>query len=303
MQIISGMAYLILNDFKKLIQQENLSQIIGSDYSILDSLALSAVQTATSYLTQKYITAQEFQDTQKWDSTVVYKAANRVYLDAPAYNAAGTYILGALTLQAGNVYKCTTAITVAEAFNPAHWGLLGVQYALFYAKYPNPLFTLTNNYNIGDLVFWGTSSWRCLRATDHGSHEGALQSVYSQQIPFNNIFPDAIGQTQWTAIAPIPYTIPATTDILNTTYWAPGDNRNQELLNYTIDIALYRVHKRIAPRNIPDLRVKAYDDAIKWLKDAGAVNNSGITADLPRIQPKSGARIRWGGDVRKQNNY
>lgn len=297
------MGYLIQNDFKKLIQAENLAQILGNDYSILDSLALSAVQTATSYLTQKYITAQEFQDTQRWDSTVVYKATNRAYLDAPAYNAAATYAFGALVLQAGSVYKCTTAISVAEPFNPAHWTLLGAQYAMFYAAYPNPLFTLTNVYVVGDLVFWGTSSWRCLKATVGGSHESDLQAVYSQQIPYGNAFPDSPGQTQWQVVAPVPYTIPAGTDILDTTYWTAGDNRNQELLNYTIDIALYRMHKRIAPRNIPDLRVKAYDDAIRWLKDAGAVANSGITADLPRIQPRSGARIRWGGDVRKQTGY
>lgn len=296
------MAYLIQNDFKKLIQQENLSAIIGNDQSILDSQALSAVQTATSYLTQKYITAQEFQDTQKWDATVVYKATNRVYLDAPAYVSTITYSVGNLVLQAGSVYRCNTS-GATGAFDPTQWDMLGLQYTLFYAAYPNPLFILTNVYKTEDIIFWGTSSWRCLIATVTGSHTADLQAVYSQQIPYANTFPDTPGQTQWQAIAPIPYTVPAGTDILNTTYWTPGDSRNQELLNCVIDITLYRVHKRIAPRNIPDLRVKAYDDAIKWLKDAGDVGNSGITADLPVKQPKSGGRIRWGGNVRTQTTY
>jgi hypothetical protein len=296
------MSYLIQADYKKLIQTENLSQIIGNDFSILDSVSLSAIQTATSYLTQKYITGQEFQDTAKWNSAVVYKATNRVYLDAAAYVTTNTYNVGDLTLQAGNISRCNTGATTG-AFDPTKWDLLGAQYAIFYAAYPNPLFILSNTYLVGDLVFWNTSSWRCQIATVGGSHEADLQAVYSQQIPYNNSFPGSPGQTQWVAVVPIPYVVPAATDILNTTYWTPGDSRNQELLNFVMDIALYRMHKRIAPRNIPDLRIKAYDDAIKWLRDAGDVGNSGITADLPVKQPKSGGRIRWGGNVRTQTGY
>lgn len=296
------MAYLIQSDYKKLIQTENLSAIIGNDQSVLDSTALSAVQTATSYLTQKYIVAQEFQDTGKWDSAIVFKVTNRVYLDAPVYVAATIYAVGNLALQAGSVYRCNTA-GATGAFDATKWDLLGAQYAMFYAGFPNPLFILTSVYKVGDLVFWGTSSWQCITATVIESHTGQLQSVYSQNIPYGNTFPDTPGQRQWSAVAPIPYTVPAATDILNTTYWTPGDNRNQELLNCVIDITLYRVHKRIAPRNIPDLRVKAYDDAIRWLRDAGDVGNSGITADLPVRQPKSGGRIRWGGNIRTQNTF
>ena len=83
-------------------------------------------------------------------------------------------------------------------------------------------------------------------------------------------------------------------------YWKFGDNRNQQLVNYFIDIALYHVHSRISPRNIPDLRVKRYDDAIKWLKMAG---RGDITAELPLIQPKQGARVRYGGQVKNINTY
>lgn len=296
------MGYLIQSDYKKLIQTENLSAIIGNDQSVLDSTALSAVQTAISYLTQKYITAQEFQNTAEWDPTVVYKATNRVYLDADAYVSATIYNVGDLTLQGGNVYRCNTANTTG-AFNVANWDLLGAEYAIFSAAYPNPLFILTNVYAVNDIIFWGTSSWKCLIATVIDSHTADLQAIYSQQIPYQNVFPDVPGQNQWQGVAPIPYTVPAATDILDTAYWTPGDSRNQELLNCVIDITLYRVHKRIAPRNIPDLRVKAYDDAIKWLKDAGDVGSSGITADLPVRQPKSGGRIRWGGNVRTQTTY
>ncbi len=296
------MSYIILNDFKSLIQSQNLMQILGNDLSILATNIQKAQKEAISYLVQKYLTAQEFQDTNEWDPTLSYKATNRVYLDAAAYVTANTYNVGALTLEGGNVYQCNTANTTG-VFAPANWNLLGAEYAIFYVDFPNPLFNLNNVYAVGDIVFWGTSSWQCLTATIPETHIGDLQAIYSQQIPATNSFPGSSGQTQWQAIAPIPYVVPAATSILNTTYWTPGDNRNPQLVGYTIDIAVYHATPRLAPNNIPDIRVKRYDDAIKWLKDAGDVGSSGITADLPVKQPKSGGRIRWGGNVRRANDY
>lgn len=293
------MAYLILSDFKKQIQSTNLQQIIGSDQSILTSAILTAVAESISYLVQRFITSQEFQDLNVWNPAAIYKPTNRVYLDALPY-AQQVYALGDLSLQAGNIYQCSVVIAAPEVFNPAHWALLGPEFTIYNVPYPNPLFQLQGFYNVGDIVFWKDRSYTCSIATVGDTHNADLQAVYTNQIPFNNQFPDAIGQTQWQATGPIPYVVPANTLILNTTYWARGDNRNQQLLTYTIDIALYHVHCRIAPQNIPDIRVKRYDDAKKWLKMA-AVGD--VTADLPMIQPKSGNRIRYGSLVRTRTTF
>lgn len=40
---------------------------------------------------------------------------------APAYSASGTYVVGAYVTYNGNIYRCTTAITTAEAWTAAHW--------------------------------------------------------------------------------------------------------------------------------------------------------------------------------------
>jgi hypothetical protein len=82
--------------------------------------------------------------------------------------------------------------------------------------------------------------------------------------------------------------------------WVKGDNRNQQMVNYLIDIILYHLHSRIAPRNIPELRVKRYDDAIAWLKQCA--KGEFITGGLPLLQPRQGMRIRHGGSLQKQNN-
>jgi hypothetical protein len=82
--------------------------------------------------------------------------------------------------------------------------------------------------------------------------------------------------------------------------WLSGDNRNLSLVECYIDIVLYKLHKGIAPRNIPDLRVKAYDDAITWLDKCA---DGRITLDVQKLQPSQGNKIRFGGNSKRINNY
>ncbi len=48
------MSYLVLNDYKKQIQSDNLNQVISSDTTILSAAALTAQAEAISYLIQNY---------------------------------------------------------------------------------------------------------------------------------------------------------------------------------------------------------------------------------------------------------
>lgn len=295
------MAYLILSDFKKLIQTDNLSAIIGADFTILDQVKSAAQTEVVSYLTQKYDTSREFTDTVPFNRATTYKGNNRVYLDADTYNATSLYALNALTLYSGNVYICSTAITVAEVFTPAHWTLIGTQYSMFYVTLPKPEFNYNDVYSVGDQVWWKDKVYTCAIATILLSHGTQLQYGEYANLPQTNVAPDDSinGIKYWgngTA-----YSVTAGTLPTDTTKWTAGDNRNSQLVNHCIDIALYTVHSRIAPRNIPELRVKRYDDTIKWLKNAAQGNT--ITANLPLIQPKQGGRIRWGSEIKKLNQF
>lgn len=295
------MPYLIAKDLRKSIQAENLQQIIGNDDSTLTAAILTAVEEATSYLVQKYNLTREFQDLTLWHKANVYKATNRVYLNATAYSAqAPSYAVGALVLQAGNVYRCKTAINAPEAFNAAKWDLLGAQFDIFFAKFPFDEFDFNRQYAVGDQVWWKDKTYTCRIQTRPYSQETFLQFRELQDVPFLNVAPDNVnnGVQYWGN--GVNYSVPADTDILNTAYWTKGDNRSQQLLTTVVDIALYHVHSRISPRNIPDLRVKRYDDALKWLKMA---NRGEITAMLPIIQPPTGNRIRYGGNVKQINSY
>jgi hypothetical protein len=380
------LSYLIFQDFKRIIQGDNLLQVIGNDLTLLNGIELTAQAEAVSYLVQKYITTQEFTDTDSYNPAIAYKAGQRVYLDAKPYNAASTYLLGELTLQAGLVYVSNVAITVPEAFTRNKWIYLGNQYDLFYVGYPFPKFNLYGTYKIGDKVWWSDKVYTCTQATIVYSHQTQLDTNVNQAV--NNVVPnDPNSGTKFWGTG-IDYSVPAGTlytDPLNdytpayyqtlqaqytasvdgetvinlpvlvgnniiqiekeikplfkaqysadivtgdlsligismaageslfilysgvtagsaatTGAWVKGDNRNAQLVMYCCDIALFHIHSRIAPRNIPDLRVKRYDDAIKWLKMAG---RGEITPALPVIQPLQGNRIRYNSQIKQVNNY
>ena len=294
------MSYLIAKDLSRAIQSDNLSQIIGGDVSISAAAQLTAQEEAITFLSQKYDTASEFTDTNVWDPLVIYKAADRVYLDAAAYDSSKTYALTAMALYNGSVYRCTTAVTAPETFAPGKWASLGKQYDIFFAKYPVVVFNIQAGYQVGEVVYWKGKKYSARTKTNFLGHDAALQFGSTDNIPYPNYFPDDVvnGTKQWTSLGA--YTVAAGTLPTNTTYWVAGDNRSQAMVMYIIDIALYHLHSRIAPRNIPDLRVKRYDDAIANLK--GYAKGT-TTANLTRIQPPQGNRIRWGSGIKNVNNY
>lgn len=87
------------------------------------------------------------------------------------------------------------------------------------------------------------------------------------------------------------------------TFAATGSDRAADLVMYMMDITLYHIHSAISPQQIPDLRVKRYDDAMEWLK---AVASGKITANLPLLpvpEPTTGGGLLWGSQERVNNYY
>ena len=289
------MAYLIQKDYLQ-IQDLSLSQL--ADEAERVEIQFIAQNEAISILRQKYDISMEFTDTTQWVGSNVYNATNRVYIDANAYVTSTSYAVGNYVVNEGNVYKCTTITT--GVFDPTKWSLIGAQYDLFYAKYPVPLFDVYGYYQVNDEVFWQGKKYKCKIQTQAISHDTAIQYHLYSNIPLNNVFPtDTVaGAKYWQVVST--YTVPANTDILDTDYWTKGDNRDQQMLLYFVDIALYHLHSRIAPRNIPQLRIDRYHSAIDWLKMCG---KGEVTPNLPLIQPRSGSRIRFGSVVKNVNSY
>ncbi|KAA2242820.1 hypothetical protein F0L74_09840 [Chitinophaga agrisoli] len=260
---------------------------------------MSAAQAeCISYLIQKYEVSAEFADITPWSPIAVYRAAQRVVIDFPVYVPATTYNPNDVVINAGNGYVCTD--TTTGAFDVTKWALLGAQNAVYYGALPFPMFNIYSNYVVGDKAYWNGNVYTCKIATIQISHEGLLQAGTYQNAPLPNVFPDnqVFGVAYWGD--PVPQLILPGTLPTDTAAWTLGDNRDQQMVLYMIDITLYHVHKRISPRNIPDLRVKAYDDAKQWLRYCA---NGDVTPALPVKQPRQGGRIRYGGNVKRVNSY
>jgi hypothetical protein len=292
------MPYLIFTDFKKQIQTDNLLQVIGSDLNVLNTAQLQAIEEAKSYLVQKYDTSNELRPISQWNPTNYgYKPGESVYLDASGYSATENYAPGVLVLNANIVYRCIAATT--GEFDVTKWKKIGNQYEMFVVKYPFAPFDYDANYVTGDKIYYSCSVYQALIGTKPVQGSSIIQYGTYNNVPAKNVAPDsAEGAIRWKLIEQ--YKVPPYVAVTDTKYFTPGDGRSQQLVAVIIDICLYHLHSRIAPRNIPELRVKRYDDAIAWLRMCA---NGDITPALPELQPRQGARIRFGGSIKNQNSY
>lgn len=269
------MAYLYFRDYKRLIQSENLNQIIGNDNALIEENESVGVSEIKSYLVQKYDVNSEFTDIVEFKVNTNYAVNQRVYLNATTYAITTSYAINDLTLYNGNVYVCLS--TTTGAFNINDWSLLGAQYDIFYSFYTNGFFDYYRQYLVNEYCIFDNKIYKALRQST-----GVIPTSDTTIWSF---------QSNYSTTGSLP---------TNTSYWKLGDNRNQQIVNYLIDIVLYHTLSRISPRNIPELRVKRYDDAIAWLKNCAKGDD--ITANLTKIQPTQGMRIRFGGSNTKHIN-
>lgn len=338
------MAYLRLKDYYAFIQADNLQQVIRNDDSLRIQGENGAQSKITEYLVQKYDLAEEFTDTLVYSPAANYKAGQLVDFNFSLYNASAIYSVNDVALYNGQSYICTTAILTPEAFDPAHWQLVGNQYDLFHIPAPYPEFDYQTNYTKGDVVYYKGRVYQAAQNSVILDQNTALQYSTYSNLPYINSFPgSAYGVQQWGSGVPYSFTglLPTATPsdftawssitvyttgarvsfdskiwqaVANNTNiqpgddismwqpisWAEGDNRNPNILEYYITITLYKLHAAIAPINIPALRVKLYDDAIKELDKYA---DGRITLDLPKLQPIHGNKIRYGGAIKNNNSY
>jgi len=324
------MAYLRLQDyFNFRIQEQQLTQVTQGNDVVRQSCELEAEAEMISYLVQRYDIDDEFRDVGVFINNGRYFANNLIELNAPEYSNTSTYTIESNCLYQGKVYVCITAITTPEAFNIAKWQLVGNQYDLYYVKSPYPRYSYNTTYHVGDCVYYKNKVYKCIVSVtnilptdvDKGSYYWSTGVNYAfinynvYQTPFdfnswNNLTTyeqaeNILYQNQiYTSVKDNNLNVVPGTDINSwlPITWVKGDNRSQQLVAFLIDIVLYKIHMRIAPNNIPQLRKDNYTYCLDWLIQAGGQNNA-ITANIPLLQPKQGTRIRWGSNVKNYNNY
>ena len=67
-----------------------------------------------------------------------------------------------------------------------------------------------------------------------------------------------------------------------TIFAATDDQRDHFIVMITIDILLYHLWAKRAPRKIPEYRATRYQDALDWLKDVGSGK---MQSALPQLPP------------------
>lgn len=328
------MTYIIRSDYYKSIQEVQLVQITRGDNNIILQAEAAAMERAQGMLRQKYEISTEFTSTQLYSTTTIYKAADRVYIQYPAYVTSNSYVVGNYCTYSGQAYICNTPTT--GAFNASNWDNIGTSTSIYYAAFPYAYFNLYGVYALEDKVFYKGRSYKCLQATGGFSNFAAVQFGTEDNIPPNNVFPDdpRSGSRYWQDLGayPVPANllataayVPATSYIIGNyaqfggniyicttattgqfdpdkwrAVWVLGDNRSQLMVTSIVDIALWYMHSAISPNNIPELRVDKYNVAIEWFR---RVCDGIEQANMPLIQPKEGRRILSDSRVQRNNYY
>lgn len=82
------------------------------------------------------------------------------------------------------------------------------------------------------------------------------------------------------------------------------DNRNRYLKMILIDIALYHIHSRISPHQIPELRVIRYDQAIDKLGNIKTGVFGGLGTNCRKTDEEGNiTNILWGGQQKINFRY
>lgn len=302
--------YLITNDYITDIHQDQLFELIYDSNvdNTNDKILLKAEKRAeaeiSGYLNMRYDMNVEFSPTTLWELNKTYNGDDLVYINAASYSATYSYTINDLTNYNRNIYICNTASTTAT-FSISDWNIIGYEYDMFYSKLPANYFDIENNYDTNDVVFWQNATWSCVQPTNVLNKTQIYQYQNLSSIPPKNVIPDAklnINQDFWSFGGT--YSVPggASPSILPTdsTYWIEGDNRNQMILLRYIDIVLYHLHKTISPRNIPELRVKNYKDALNYLDELAKGN---INIEMDEKQKNRLLNFRAGGSTGLDWNY
>lgn len=278
--------------FIKTYQAGQLIDLNFTAYSAALTYAINdtVLNAGLSYICTTTIGTPEVFNVSKWKLLGSQYDLFNIPYPYPLFNYENNYNVGDLIYHKGKIYKCLISSTQLShgqqlqystyqnlpysnvfpdnaTYGAAHWGV-GVSYSVV-GLLPNAV------------------------PTDFTDYSSVTSYVVGNKVKYNSIIYQAIKnslnitpETDITAWQPIS--------------WVSGDNRNPNILEHYIDCTLYKLHKGIAPRNIPDLRVKAYDDAINWLEKCA---DGRITLNLPKLQPLKGNKIRFNGNIKNINSY
>lgn len=185
------LSFLVYNDFKYQIQNDDLLQLIGactnpslteccisyggfpyewSDLSqytqnVLIQGVNQAISEVSSYLSGRYLTDEVFAPTQMWNSGSTYFGNNLVFYNQPYFSTGTTYQIGDQFNWKGIIYSADTIInsgTTNPLSSSTNASYITEQDALYYANIPAPAWSINTTYQQGNVVWYQDNLYQAI---------------------------------------------------------------------------------------------------------------------------------------------
>ncbi|MFI3332195.1 MAG: hypothetical protein SNG69_05475 [Rikenellaceae bacterium] len=301
------------NDYLSVITPEALSQLIRGDESRFIQAEQSAEISIIEYLSENYEIEKEFAKGKfiaDYDRRITYPVGvfinheGRIYeviRSMSGYKAPSTTVFWEEYV---DINLDLATITNYSQFNTYYAGDIVLYNDVLYRC------TSDNGYKFGDIRIPMVQAWEKVEATEWQptiydlwrvvSYDGAFYTLMSLEDFDNNITP--YKSDCWGMIADydqeyneynleghdyVIYDSTVFKPTLNPNSDVPiighnitlGDPRNYNLKKQMIRLALYELTKTIAPNNVSQIRMRDYEDSMKWLNDASKLR---LNPQIPR---------------------
>ncbi len=286
-------------DFERLISLTDLYTILENDQTLLTDVEELAKQKITGFLAHRYDLKQVFTDIQAFSLSKRYFVGTVVEYTEPEFDLNKTYTVGERLSYEGKIYEVIAQVQGTPPPDPNYYVYIMENALLFVVRrdtqgnYPDNAFNYLPSEDwftgFNDIVGWDRQdALRIERQLDtlyfYVNNELKARASYKEDVPFPYRFALEPVQDSYktgfvgylSLISKIPENGVCLVNTEN--YFERKDPRNKVVLDWVLKIMLYELHSRINPRQIPDLRVKQYDDTLKELEKAG---KGLINIDLP----------------------
>jgi hypothetical protein len=298
-------------DYKQTIQDKDILQVVSDDLTLVTAVEQSAQEEMISYLLQRYDTDRIFASIGTFSLSITYSGTQLIEYSEPVYDQTVTYSVGSRISFDDNIYINLLTSSQIDPTDTLVWQFLTEDKSLYYAKLPYNEWDEKKLYNTNDNVWFQNGTYTASQTNvgnlpiqpydafrivenDRNISIGYQDLNVPPNYGFNSPFVSSPNQF-WSFGSTYSFSGAYPED---TTRWTKGDNRNQMIKMYLMDITLYHLHSRINPRNVPDLRAIRYDGnnpaqnggAVAWLKRVAAGD---INPQIPEIIPHQGSDFRW----------
>lgn len=309
--------YIALSDYLPTIQSGQLNkQLLDglqngvNERRFVESFALNRIRGLIGY---QYDLDFEFTPTLPFDYFKKYYANERVIIDYPEWVAETEYKQNDMVIHEFNGYFCLADNQDAE-FDSDKWQGIGKQYDIYYIQLPYQRFELNVQrqvnafvagfYKVGERVWWNNHIYKCLVQTRTISQEELIQYQDLSDVGYMNVYPndEELGKQYWEDEGEFVIeagNFPSYPMEGQENPWTLGDNREPVVMQAVIDLALFQLHKRISPNNIPELRFASVNMTEKWLKN---VKDGTESVGLYTLTPDEDD-FMWGSNPKYINKW